>query len=322
MIEQPTCAELVLDVHRALKKRYNLQELVDISFLDSTHRLDAKFELERRVRRQLLHFGLDMDDTLQAMEKHGALISGSVALAVLFPDEQGFFGNDVDFYLANDKASDFVNEILQMTDYKIVKSNPGSPHGHPEEGPSDKSDSEDQHCELYPCTFAKRVLWLKNGEGRAMNIIETTEDHPFKMVRTFYTTLVMNAITSSGVYCLYPELTLSRIGVVKDTTVYDEDLLQANILKYADRGFDIHHKWGSPGVQHAIGPHICGEARCCPFTVRDTRAGHSFLWMSFNSQAGTSPYDVVPDTKWTHYTPRTTITVTLVRKTPSSCSDL
>ncbi|KAJ3520673.1 hypothetical protein NMY22_g12648 [Coprinellus aureogranulatus] len=293
--------ELNLDIQRAMKERFTLQELVNVSALDKTHRFDAKFEVERRIKRQLLHFGLDHSVLFAGMKEHGAIISGSVALAALFPDDESFFGNDIDFYLPLDRSASFTSEILANTDYKVVKSVPGLPSAGVVEKGHEHSSIEVEGCQIYPCSFARRIQWLKNPSGRSINIIETTQDHPFKVLNTFYMTLVMNAVTPTGVVCLYPELTMAKVGVIKHAQVYQWDRVSTNVAKYAQRGFNIRDSWNHPEVQSAIGAHICGKARCCPWTLRDTRSEDCLLWMSYNDYPGISPRDSIPAVKWNHH---------------------
>ncbi|KAJ3518822.1 hypothetical protein NMY22_g13491 [Coprinellus aureogranulatus] len=283
-----------VDVQRVLKENMNLQSLVEISALSAQDRTDAKFEIRRRVDRQLEHFKLDPAVVFTALDIHGAIISGSTALAVLFPDDKSFFGNDIDFYLAEDNVAPFVSDMLANTDYKIVKSIPSLPPAHYPVG----IDREDP---TYACLIAKSILWLQNEDGRSMNIIETLDDHPFKIIPTFYTTLVMNAITHKGLVCFYPELTMERVGVVKQSVMMLPQRTQANVAKYAARGFNISSSWDCPSVLKAIGLHVCGRARCCPWTLRDTRAEDAMLWMAFGDHNGTSPSSVVPPMRWSHY---------------------
>ncbi|KAJ3508312.1 hypothetical protein NMY22_g16653 [Coprinellus aureogranulatus] len=227
---------MIIDVQRALKERMNLQELIEVSALTTQDREDAKFKIRRRVDRQLEHFRLDPAIIFTALDVHGAIISGSTALATFFPDDQTFFGNDIDFYLAEGNLAPFVSDILANTDYKLVKSVPPIPPPS-----SDRPDGLlapvgiDREDPTYACLIARKVLWLQNEEGRSMNIIETLDDNPFKILPTFYTTLVMNAITHQGVVCFYPELTMARVGVVKQSIMMLPERTQANINNRAAR---------------------------------------------------------------------------------------
>ncbi|KAJ3531268.1 hypothetical protein NMY22_g8229 [Coprinellus aureogranulatus] len=281
-------------------------QLVEIGVLNKATRADAKFEMRRRIDRQLEHFRLDPSAVFKAMEKHGALISGSVALASMFPDEETFFGGEIDFYVNANSLAQFVSDIRASSQYEVVSNRPVAGTRTPPNTPVAGSRSPslpDQRDELYPCVYATRIVWLqdKKGEERTMTVVETFHEEPFRIVSTFYSTLLMNAITHLGVVCFYPELTMARVGVVKHSVLTIQQRIRDNVLKYGARGFKITFGWNCPEIQNAIGKHVCGQHRCCPWTVRDTRADSSMLWMAYRECVGVSRKEVVPAMRWSQY---------------------
>lgn len=300
-----------LDILRATKARMDLEQLIYASSTDRTSRADAKFELRRRIDRQLVHFGLDPAATLEAMEKYGAIISGSVALAVLFPDDDTFFGNDIDFFVSEENLPRFQDDIIANSNYRVVRDGAddvsfevGSTGTTPDDTPLEEQQTNcDRPSSPYPCIYANRIVWLKDDavKGRAMNIIEPFDDEPMRVITTFYSTLLMNAITHLGVVCLYPELTMARVGAVKHPVFATQPRIALNIRKYALRGFDVGLSWNSPEVLDILGEHTCGRFRCCPWTVRDTRVDDSVLWMSYLECPGIGWRKVVPTMRWSHH---------------------
>ncbi|KAJ7715755.1 hypothetical protein B0H16DRAFT_1238993, partial [Mycena metata] len=88
----------------------------------------------------------------------------------------------------------------------------------------------------------KRVHVLMKGRKK-LNIITTKGENAVAAIYNFHSTVVMNVLTASGLYCAYPTLTLERRGVanlpalLRDAMAYRKT--RECYEKYRQRGISI-----------------------------------------------------------------------------------
>ena len=182
----------------------------------------------------------------------GAVISGSVALAVLQAGE--FVPQDLDIYVTSNNLATvlvFPNE-----------------QGYGVHIPAPSSTKK-----KYPTSTV--VLTLKNKTGDRIDLIATTEPHVVHAITQFHSTCVMNYISYYGIICLYPEWTMHRKGFVKGATD------QQAIDKYRGRRFAMVFTSAElPGYEIM---HECGTHHCCPKTKRELH-DHASLFIPLEDE--------------------------------------
>ena len=126
----------------------------------------------------------------------GAMISGSMALAVLFGGE--FVPQDLDIYV-NNRGMARILIFLTNHGYQIVTLQPG----HALE-------------KKYPAS--KIILTLKRDNGEKIDVIGTT-NRVLTTITDFHSTVVMNYISSYSIVSLYPEWTMRKNGLVNTRNI-------------------------------------------------------------------------------------------------------
>ncbi|KAF6759685.1 hypothetical protein DFP72DRAFT_805897 [Ephemerocybe angulata] len=251
----------------------------------SQEALECKKVTRKRVDVILRLFGFEPKALLDAMETHGAIISGSAALAALFP--LSFMPGDIDFYAGQHKTDSFCQWLIANTRYRLVK--PSAP----------AAQSEVEGSYSLACRSIGKVLTLQDGQlGMKINVVETISSEPFAAVFSFYTTLVMNVITHAGVGCAYPDLTAERIGVRTRSNSPARILLEGRIRTMNSRGFTVEMGWDSQAVQAIIRGHACGEGRSCHVGERQARSNRGLLWMTFEEKRGAEMESFIPNVSW------------------------
>lgn len=265
-------------------------QLVSLSATDVENGLMSKMIVYNRVKEQLQNFHLDMGSTLKAMETHNAIISGSVALAVLFPSPPPFVPGDIDFYVPSTSCVEFTRFLT--TSFAYVQIAMGD------------VKLEELEAAYYASWDAiKGVRWYEHPSGTKINLIETSSPSAMEAIPRFYTTLLMNVITPDGVGCAYPDLTLERVGVFNDVSSPSLDVsfrvgMDALAAKYERRGFHILGIWTHEDVQTILQGHLCYQDRRCPLAKRGLRSNLGFLWMTFPERRGADLSVSLPDLWW------------------------
>ncbi|KAF8347121.1 hypothetical protein F5887DRAFT_882091, partial [Amanita rubescens] len=164
----------------------------------------------------------EVEDFRRMMRTTGAIISGSSALQA-FTREQ-YDDSDLDVYVEDTKR-DIVHSILERMGYSRLESNIGT---------KDSLDPNDG----YPgkTEILHVVTYVKSRSNRVVQVIYTSKAPIFAILQ-FHSTCVLNFITDSKAYCLYPFSTLceKKTLVCGPTTVKIVDALQ----KYERRGWTI-----------------------------------------------------------------------------------
>jgi len=158
------------------------------------------------------HFN-DARAVLGALQKTGAVISGSAALHLFFPSI--FEPNDIDFYVPIRGFPRLLIFAMQYG-YSLV--------------PWDWETEYDVLCHTV-------VKLVHPASGKSINII-VCPAHVVGTITQFHSTLVMNYIAWYGVVSLYPSWTMQRVGLIVNDTPANERCFQ----KYRDRGFKLERR--------------------------------------------------------------------------------
>jgi hypothetical protein len=120
-------------------------------------------------------------------------------------------------------------------------------------------------------TFIKKVRHLRRKDKR-MNLVVVQGEDPVIALFDFHSTIVMNYLSASEIYCAYPSLTLSRLSVVNVPVLIREsqrpggrDRIYTCLEKYFARGISF-----KSDVTQFIGhtQHACHTDAECPLTIR------------------------------------------------------
>jgi len=190
-------------------------------------------DMHETLAQILKRFNIDWNVMRAVMVTTGAVISGSVALAVLQAGE--FVPQDLDIYVTSTNLAVlliFLNEqgySLQITTPKTTRNS---------------------------YSRSTVTLTLKNDGGERIDVIHA--------ITQFHSTCVMNYIAYYGIICLYPEWTMRKVGLVTN-----EATDQQAIDKYRGRGFTmVYRSEDLPGYEPT---HKCGRHQCCLKTRRELR---------------------------------------------------
>ncbi|KAK7037916.1 hypothetical protein R3P38DRAFT_2515719, partial [Favolaschia claudopus] len=126
-----------------------------------------------------------------------------------------------------------------------------------------------------------RTHWLKKGP-HVINLMVMTSGNAAAAIFQFHSTIVMNYISGWGVFCAYPELTMSGKSIANPSALASERERKRAIYcfdKYGERGID--HR-GTLSDHKAWSSHACGVDPSCPTTLRALHDSHS-LFIPFAS---------------------------------------
>ncbi|KAJ7018225.1 hypothetical protein C8F04DRAFT_1199167 [Mycena alexandri] len=169
-----------------------------------------------------------------------SIVSGSAALLMVTDLE--FVPGDLDIYTPLSQEEPAMAIVQRHMNFELVTSR--MPRGLPRQ--------------------------LRNHEGSPPREGGEGED-PAIAIFHFHSTIVMNYLTGFGLYCAYPSLTLSDVGVVNLPAVLRELGIRRNAEecfdKYRARGItlvnDVKKLW-----RHSL--HECRRDAECPHTIRST----------------------------------------------------
>jgi hypothetical protein len=119
--------------------------------------------------------------------KNKSIISGSVALAALIPDQLcDWQPSDMDIYTTSEMVKNVVTYLEKVEGYKV------------------ESTKETPSSNYAGVGGIKEVLRLTDSNGRWMDVIICDQRAVLSVLFGFYGTQVFNAITGHGLICLYP----------------------------------------------------------------------------------------------------------------------
>ena len=205
---------------------------------DKVFRSMAEKELEKAFKDLLGRFAAEPEGIRSMMKRTGSVITGSAALWYLLRRPCGWEPSDLDIVTPHDMFQEVIQSILEM---------------HPEAQVKDLSaSSNDAH---YPIEAYEGRMVIETGKGR-MDILQSREDCPFYPIAHYWSTHLMNALTSEAVVCGYPALTLQRKGVAVEGGIPGP---VDRIQKYTERGIEVYK--GCKGVLG--GNRSCREFEAC-----------------------------------------------------------
>ena len=161
---------------------------------------------------------------------HGAVVSGSVALA-LFLSPIDWVPGDLDVYVGDQAFLPFVTDLERL--FPVVL----------------EADMTRRHPGIY--TGIKRVRRYKTATGKRLEVIQSRSSSSVAPLLYFWSSLVMNFITPHRAVCAFPKHTLSRAGLITDANLHMK--AQCAREKYKDRGISFieNETWRPGGGQQS-----------------------------------------------------------------------
>lgn len=146
------------------------------------------------------------------------VLSGSCALHLLLPEAQTCWRpQDLDFYVSHTSVHSLLHN-LKTHEYEIS---------------AVKTDLFDP----YPNSHIHSVITLHHHSSK-IDVIVSTNSSPVSPIFQFHSTALINFITSTSIFCAYPQLTLQQLSLVNPFVVYGQALKRSTLmalLKYNDR---------------------------------------------------------------------------------------
>lgn len=203
-------------------------------------------------------FGLEGKQFLKLLKKTGAIVSGSAALLMLFPNS--FVPGDLDIFVTATDALILSMEIIINYDYVFSQSIGFGPNAYPN------------------TATIKAVHWLKHPTtDKKINIIVVTGTDALEAILHFNATHVMNFITSTGFASAYPDLTMSKNSLINVCGGTITNQPWSN--KHRARGFKMRQNLSQiSGFTH----HQCTTDPSCPKTARHIRDAH-MMFLEFKT---------------------------------------
>lgn len=199
----------------------------------------------------LANVGLDAQETLKQMGTTNSVISGSSLLPVL--TDCDFTPNDLDIYVPRLSESEML-AALELQGFVIHR--------------TESSSYASIIC-------IARVHWLTKVR-HVINLVVVDSENAALAMLYFHSTIVMNFLSTNGLFCAYPDLTLNKMSIPNPTMLdgFSRQRTLRCIEKYQERGIrytDNLRGW-SRWAKHA-----CGQDPNCPTTLRTLHDGHGLF---------------------------------------------
>ncbi|KAJ7028261.1 hypothetical protein C8F04DRAFT_964303 [Mycena alexandri] len=204
---------------------------------------------------------------LGILECTRGLLSGSIAL--LMVSDLEFEPGDVDLYVPDSQEDTAIQLGIRELGFT-------------------QTESRDA---LYDnSSHIRTVHWLRK-RHRKMNIMVVEGENAAIAIFRFHSTVVMNFLSSSGIYCAYPTLTLNNLAVPNSGLMICE-------VRTAQRCRQCFEKYRERGIRFETDPrsfpgheiHTCSVDAECPFTVRSTEDGKGLFIELFEPTASEAEY--------------------------------
>lgn len=208
----------------------------------------TKYQTILRVQSVLDECEVDAVELLGILECTRGLLSGSAAL--LMVSDLDFEPGDLDLYVPDSQEDTAISLCIKALGYSPIES---------------RGALYDNN------THIRTVHWLTKKE-RKMNIMVVKGENAAVAIFKFHSTVVMNYLSSRGIYCAYPTLTLKSLATPNLAIMICDNMTaercRACFDKYRGRGIRFE-----PDARNFPGheTHRCFADGECPGTVRTTQ---------------------------------------------------
>ncbi|KAJ7197897.1 hypothetical protein C8J57DRAFT_233422 [Mycena rebaudengoi] len=204
-----------------------------------------------RIHHALRIFVGETNVFLRILHTTRSLVSGSLPLTVLCGGH--FKPDDLDLYVPASQEDTLLALLDLHFSCKILATSNGVKYGN---------------------AAITTVRWLSGSNSACnINVMTCVGEDATSAIWHFHSTTVMNFISSLGIYCAYPNLTLNRIGIPSaasyDTSTNNSPL-EGCLQKYRHRGFTFQ---STPDTAASPIRHLCYRNTSCPQTIRTLHDG-------------------------------------------------
>ncbi|KAG6918484.1 hypothetical protein DXG01_014111 [Tephrocybe rancida] len=239
------------DCMEQLMFRMNLRELAALASASNGLHTLVQAHVKRTIHRILRLMGLDPVPLLKLLRRTLSAIVGSSTLLALNP--WTFVPGDIDICVqrSRKKVVQLIRGLESELHMKYVGSKVWDVN------------------KAYPNSIGGvyGIAKLTYG-GRHVHIL-ISNSGPLKPIFSFHSTCVMNFISSSYVFCAYPDLTFNFRNLINHDSVMGqgrmEKRVKACIDKYCERGYEVR---GNTSAREEFDDHVCGSDPNCPRTPR------------------------------------------------------
>ncbi len=231
--------------------------------------------LRNRYENCLRPFVSDIARFDSLLLRHGAIVSGSVALHFFLPRTL-WSPNDLDIYVPEAEFENFIDGITSRRGLNLTvfpHRRPWETLHSPDPVPSESGDDDSQRGEDDECipsfptddgfgdvsdipepsshSGIREVRQFYTSHNRRVDVISVPSHNPVAALKQYWTSLVMNFLRPNVAVCGFPLTTLEGVGILKPCmTSKDEKALD----KYGERGFDLLSEPHLAGDEHWESP--------------------------------------------------------------------
>ena len=178
----------------------------------------ANSVLRDRFRQLVKPFVGDVVAFSDIIKRHGAVISGSLALYYFVPGEN-WSPNDMDIYVSYDEFPNFLRAVENHPSLRFA------PSTHPPDATICASDSLD----------IVEVRRYTTPTARAVDVIRSRRSNSVSPLVAFWTSLLVNYVTPDSIVSAFPRMVFNGKGFTRESGLNARD--EAAMLKYMARKF-------------------------------------------------------------------------------------
>ncbi|KAG6809389.1 hypothetical protein H0H92_000444 [Tricholoma furcatifolium] len=210
----------------------DLGRLMALGATSKSFRELIRRHVEQNVHKLLRSLDLAPKSFLQLLRDTGSVITGSIALLAIHPG--AFTPGDIDIAVGLPDMDALLGGLQRRFGMVIEPVGQKLP---PPESHIDAASS-------YESPDVHKVFTLNYGGRRKANVIVSTSLSPMQPIFRFHSTIVMNCITHTSIFCAYPTLTLTSRYCTSELARFNRFRIpeaKANfekaLEKYNQRGF-------------------------------------------------------------------------------------
>jgi hypothetical protein len=195
--------------------------------------------------REIAKRGVNPSQIFQIMKSTGCVITGSIPLSLMFPQESSLPHKHITMMVGSDSRDDLLNLLRERCDFNV-----------------NRVERRPMWANIRDPNLTEGIFTLTK-ESFTIIITVSRTNHPIQPMFENDLTLDMNYVSPYGLTCAYPLLTLSRRSFL-NLHEFPHHIPLSHLL-YESAGFSIAKAiW----IWKDFDDHECGDHGSCPFTVR------------------------------------------------------
>ena len=227
------------DVSWLVTSLCDIETVFQLRMTSKQHFDIANSVLRMRFNDLVRPFIPQVDAFSEILLKHGAVISGSLALYYFIPGAY-WYPRDIDIYVSHSQFTAFACARETDPTLRLV------PYTQPITPSWDSDEPWDPSESLEIADVRKYIT----PTGRHMDVIQSRQETPLSPLRDFWTSLLANFVTPNGCGSAYPRLMFAGCGYVQDSPMTPRD--KAYLITYMATRFKencgfqfLSESWGT-----------------------------------------------------------------------------